>query len=258
MIEVFAEDLFRSGGIAVHQKRRAQRFADGVEALRPAGLDVGLIRESCVLIGFYCRGVVARADVDVGRHLDQMSRRRSHGGQLVRAGQRAFRRCRGFHGVNVVVDGAHVVGIAFEHRFERSHNLFRAGFPGSVLVPQAPGVQIHTGFGEQRGRIQVIGKFRRHSAHGIVISLGRLPAIGFGIRREPQRHGLNVGLLRRRSVVRELHRFLDGTVCLGKAVVAGGIVCSSVLRLRPHPSRRSQVWGPPRRRDGMNGPPLHG
>ena len=68
------------------------------------------------------------------------------------------------------------------------------------------------------------GKFFDHLAHGIVIGLGRLPAVGFGIGRETQRHGLDVGLLGGRSAGREIDRLLDGVVRRGETLVAGGIV----------------------------------
>jgi hypothetical protein len=101
-------------------------------------------------------------------------------------------------------------------------------------------VQVHPGLGEQRSRIQIVGKVLDHFAHGIVIRLGRLPAVGSGIGRESQRHGLNVSLLGGRRTSREIDRFLDRIVGLGKALIAGGIVVVRSHGLSHSPVRHSE------------------
>ena len=78
----------------------------GVDALRATRLDVGPVDCGRVLVGFNRRCVVARADVDMSRHVHDVSRRWRHGGQPVGPSQGPLRRLRGFHRVNVVVDRA--------------------------------------------------------------------------------------------------------------------------------------------------------
>jgi hypothetical protein len=85
-------------------------------------------------------------------------------------------------------------------------------------------MKVHAGFGEQRSRIEVIRKLLDHFAHGVVIGLGRLPAVRLGIGRKTQRHGLDVSLLGGRSATREINRLLDSRMGRCETVVAGGIV----------------------------------
>ena len=101
-------------------------------------------------------------------------------------------------------------------------------------------MQVHAGLGEQRGGVQVVGKILRHLAHGVVIGLGRLPAVRFRIGRESQRHGLDVGLLGRRSVAGEIDRFLDGIVRSSETFVTGGIVVVRAYGLGNSPVRHSE------------------
>ena len=91
-------------------------------------------------------------------------------------------------------------------------------------MPEAPGIQVHAGFGEQSGSVEIIGKCFRYFAHGVVIGLGGLAAIGLGIGGKTQRHGPYVGLFGRRSVGREIHSLLDGGMGRRETLVAGGIV----------------------------------
>ena len=157
------------------------------------------------------------------------------------ARQGPLRDRRSFDGVNVVVNRSHVVGIALEHRFERGDDFFGPGFRSSVLMPEAPGMQVHAGFGEQRGGVQVIGKVLRHLTHGVVISLGCLSAVRFRICRKTQRHGLDVGLLRRRSVAREIDSLLNGVVRFDKTFVAGRIVVVRPYGFGDAPLRHRQL-----------------
>ncbi len=69
-----------------------------------------------------------------------------------------------------------------------------------------------------------------------MIRLGRLPAVGLGIGRETQRHGLDVGLFGRRSAAREIDGLLNGVVRFGETLVAGGIVV-----VRPYGFRHSPI-----------------
>ena len=194
------------GVVAVHGRAHGDEMQvvavvhHGVEALRPAGLDVGAIGRRRHLVGLDRRRVVSGANVNMGRHMHQVSRGQRHRGQAVRRSQCSLRRCRCLDRMNVVMDCAHVVGIALDHRLQRGHDFFGAGCRAPVQMPQTPRVQIHAGLREQGGRIQIVGKVLDHFAHGIVIGLSSLPAVGFGIGRKSQRHGMDVGLLGGRSI----------------------------------------------------------
>src|SRR6266851_4514275 len=117
-----------------------------------------------------------------------------------------------------------MVGIPFDHRFERRDDFFGALARSSIHHPQTPGMKVHAVFGEQRSRVEVVRKLLDQFAHGAVIGLGRLPAVRLGIGWEPQRHGLDVSLLGGRSATREINRLLDGRMGRCETVVAGGIV----------------------------------
>ena len=116
----------------------------GIDALSSTRLDVRAIDGSSFLIGFHRRFIVAGSDVNMRRHVHQMARPWRHCGQLVRGRQRPLRGRRSLNCVDVIVDRTHVIGIAFDYRFERGHNFFGARLRSSILTPQAPGMQIHS------------------------------------------------------------------------------------------------------------------
>ena len=117
-----------------------------------------------------------------------------------------------------------MVGIAFQNRLQRRDDFFGAVLGGSVDVPQAPGMQVHSRFREERRGIEIVGKILHYFAHGIAIIFGGFATVGFWIGREALRHRLDVGLLVGRRAGREIHRFLDGIVGRLEAFVTGGIV----------------------------------
>ena len=138
--------------------------------------------------------------------------------------QGAFGRVRGFDGVNVVVQCSEVIGVPLHDGFERGDNFFSAGAGRSVLMPQAPRVQIHAGFGKQGGGVEIVGVILRNFAHGVVIVFGGFLQIGLGIGGKALGHGGNVGAFGLGGIGAEVDRFLDRFVRLLETVFTGGIV----------------------------------
>ena len=86
-----------------------------------------------------------------------------------------------------------MVGVALDHGFQSGDDLFRARLGRAIRMPQAPGMKIHSRFGEESSGVEVIREFLCNFAHGIVISLGSLSAVGVSAGKA-QRHSLDVGL----------------------------------------------------------------
>lgn len=138
---------------------------------------------------------------------------------------------RSFDGVDVIVDRAHVVGVATNDRFESRDDLFGAFFGRAVGAPEAPGVNVHGSFGEEGGGVEIVGIFFGEFAHGVAIVAGGLMHVdvgaGFG---KALGHGEYVVAFAVRGVVGgsagggEVESFLDGVVGLFEARVVGGIV----------------------------------
>ena len=141
--------LLGLGKIPIHTRRDGDEMQvvavihAGIDALRTTALDVGFIGASGCLVGADCGIVVAGADINVGRHVDDMSGGRGQSGQSVRAGQCSFRGRRGFHRVNVVVNCSQVVGISFNYRLQRGDDFVCAFQRGAVLLPKSPRVEVH-------------------------------------------------------------------------------------------------------------------
>src|SRR5258707_7840078 len=83
--------------------------------------------------------------------------------------------------MNVIVNRAEMIGLAANYRFECRDNFVRARFRGAVRTPESPGMQVHSGLGEQRCSIEIIGELLYYFAHGIAILLRGGAQIGFGI-----------------------------------------------------------------------------
>ena len=222
--------LLRLGVVAIHgsaHRDEVQVVAvvhHRVDALHAARLDVSAVSRCREFIRLHGSFVVAGPNVDVGGHVHEVSCGRRHGGELVRSGECALWTARCLHCVDVVVDRSHVVGIAFQNRLQRRDDFFGAVLGGSVDVPQAPGMQVHSRFREERRGIEIVRKILHYFAHGIAIIFGGFATVGFWIGREALRHRLDVGLLVGRRAGREIHRFLDGIVGRLEAFVTGGIV----------------------------------
>ena len=50
--------------------------------------------------------------------------------------------------MNVIVDRTQMIGITLQDGFQRGHDFFRAGFGRAILMPQSPGMQVHSRLGE--------------------------------------------------------------------------------------------------------------
>src|SRR6267154_5852924 len=85
-------------------------------------------------------------------------------------------------------------------------------------------MQVHSGLGEQRGGIEIVGEALHHVAHGIAILFGGGAQIGFGIGGKALGKRGDVCLVAFGSIGGERLRFLDGGVGLHKTAFASGIV----------------------------------
>ena len=63
----------------------------GIESLRAAALDVDAVGSRGILVGFYRLLIITGADIDMRRHVDNVSCRRSQSRQPVCASQGALR-----------------------------------------------------------------------------------------------------------------------------------------------------------------------
>ena len=92
---------------------------------RRRSTQIAAIGRGAVRVGLRCRGVVARAGVDMGRHVEQMAGRLGQRREALRARERARRRARRLDRVNVVVIRAEVIGVPQQHGFQHAHDLLR-------------------------------------------------------------------------------------------------------------------------------------
>src|SRR6266850_5922084 len=83
--------------------------------------------------------------------------------------------------MNVIVNRAEMIGLEANYGFECRDNFVRARFRGAVRTPESPWMQVHSGLGEQRCSIEIIGELLYYFAHGIAILLRGGAQIGFGI-----------------------------------------------------------------------------
>jgi len=116
----------------------------GINALQTACLQVRTVDRGRFLVGFHCGCIISGAEVNMGRHVDNVSRSRGQRRHLVCTSQGALRIRPGLNSTNVVVDGTQMIGIAPHDGFKRGHDFLRAGFGRAILMPQAPGMQVHS------------------------------------------------------------------------------------------------------------------
>src|SRR5579862_5895308 len=164
-------------------------------------------------------------------HVDEVAGFGSEFCEVGSVGERALRIGRSLDGVDVIVDGAHVIGVAANDRLESGDDFFGAFFGSAVSVPEAPGVDVHACFGEESGGVGVVGIFLRKFAHGVAIVAGGLMQVDIGAGLgEAFGHGENVVAFAGSGVVGgsawggEVDGFLNGVVGLFVAGVIGGIV----------------------------------
>ena len=108
-----------------------------------------------LLVGAGGLGIIADAHVDVGWHVDEMARSGRDRLQPVGRGQSTLRRRRSLDGVDVVVIGADVVGVAAQHAFQNRDDRLRPLGRFAVQAPQLPWPQVHRALGVQHGGIEI-------------------------------------------------------------------------------------------------------
>ena len=180
----------------------------------PAGSrlrDIGFVDRHRRLVGRQRRLVVADAEVDVERHVHEMARARHGGGEPLGVRQRPFRRRRGFHHVDVVVDRARMVRTAGQHRLERGEDLGGLALGlGAARLPVVPGREIHQRLGVEDLDVVVLRKARRGRAHGGGVSGVERGPLGLRIGRVALRDRLDQRLLARARRPRVLLRLEHG------------------------------------------------
>ena len=153
-----------------------------VDALGPRSGQVFAVRRGGARVGVRGLRVAAESHEDVRGHVHQVAGAGHEIAEPLRARQGALRVRRGLDGVDVIVVGAGVIGVPIEHRLQRGHDLQRARRGLSRLRPEAPGAQIHQGFGEERGGVEIVGICGAERAHRIGVGLvARSPLAGPGL-----------------------------------------------------------------------------
>src|SRR5213080_5336544 len=142
--------------------------------------------------------------------------------------------------MDVIVNRDEMIGFAANYRLQRRDNFLRALFRCAVWTPEPPGVQVHSGLGEQRSGIEIVGETLYHVAHGIAILFRGGAQIGFGIGGKALRKRGDVSLVALGSIRAERQRFLNGGVGLRKTAFAGGIVVIGADGFGDAPIRHGQ------------------
>ena len=114
--------------------------------------------------------VIASADVDVRRHVDQVTRFRRDFSETRRHSASARSGVsRSLDGVDVVVIRAAVIRIATQNTFEHRHDLERAFRRLAIERPELPRTQVHHAFGVERGGVEIVGIVFRQLAHRVFV-----------------------------------------------------------------------------------------
>ena len=100
-------------------------------------------------------GIIPRPGVDVRGHVDEVAGRRREARQAW-ARHGALGLGRGLGGVDVVVVGADVVGIAGEHPLEHLDDLLGALGGVALFVVELPRAEVHRALGVERGGVEVV------------------------------------------------------------------------------------------------------
>ena len=142
--------------------------------------------------------------------------------------------------MNVIVDGAHVVGIAAHDRFQCGNDLRRSFRRRAIGVMQLPWVDVHARFGKQSCSVEVVGIFSAELPHGIAVrEIERLQVFAVRIADVSLGKRLDVrALLRRRF---HLECFLDRLVGLDLARLVHRHVVIGADREGDSPLRHRQV-----------------
>ena len=120
--------------------------------------------------------------------------------------------------MDVVVVGPRVRRVALQHRLEDGDDLLRSFGRSAVLVPQAPGAQVHQALGIQRGGVQVVRIAPRQLGHRLRIGAIQRGPVGGGIRRVARGQRPDIRGLRRARAPGQLLRLPDRLVGPGVAL----------------------------------------
>ena len=131
-----------------------------------------------VFIRFRCAGVVSSPLVDVRRHVNEVTRCGGERIETVGRFEGAFRMGRCLDGVNVVMVGAEVLGIALQHGLEDCDDVLRLRRRFPLMRPEFPGTQIHHALGVQRLDVEIVRIFFRKFTHCLTVVGGELLQIG--------------------------------------------------------------------------------
>ena len=156
----------------IHRRRRLELHVvrvvhHRIEAAGAGGLDVALVdggRVGVTLRGFH---VLPGADVDVRRHVNEVTRARHERLEAAGLRHRALRRLRRFDRVNVIVIRPRMVWIARHHAFERGDDPVGARLRRAVLLVQGPRPQVHQALGMERRDVVVFRELFRQRAHRV-------------------------------------------------------------------------------------------
>ena len=217
----------------------ARGLPDEVEVVRVihhavdvARLRLGEVRAVCLHrlhVGRPRVRVPADPVVDVRRHVDHVPRAGRERAQTIGGGEGALRCGAPLHRVDIEMVGARVIRVCREHPLERDDDLLGAGLGLAVLRPQGPRAQVHHRVGEERRRVEVVGKAPRDVAHGV--GIGAVEGGAVGVRRATVARGErgNDGALALRGPRRQRARLHDGrergvlALRVGRAIVVRAI-----------------------------------
>ena len=197
--------------VVVHRRVHAARFR-GLDVLAIDLRRLGIARHGAL--------VVARAHVDVRRHVNDMTGGRYERVEPLRARERASRRRRRFDRVDVVMVGADVHRIALEHRLQHRDDFFRAFRRLAVARPQLPRPQIHQALCVERRGVEIVGIAFHDVAHGVLVLNRERSQICLWIVGVPLHQRLDVRALARPSTrLRAGGRVCQERLCALRCVV---------------------------------------
>ena len=105
--------------------------------------EIGTVDLDGVPVGLCGVGVAAYADVDVRRHVDQVTGAGRPVLQPLGEGNRLVGGGAGLHGVDIEVRGSRVVGMGGEHALDSGDKRRRVALRLQIGRPVVPGLQVH-------------------------------------------------------------------------------------------------------------------
>ena len=167
----------------------------GIHARRARQFEIVFVGFSCIHVAARGLVVISDAHVDVRGHVHEMTGGGNLRGKFRHVRQSTLRMRRGFDGVDVVMNRADVIRIAFEDGFEHADNFFRAFGRLAVIRPELPRAQVHQAFGVERRGIKIIWILLHERVHRILVINRQLLQISFRISRISFHQRANVSAL---------------------------------------------------------------